>query len=145
MLYNLSNPLDVENYKLRCDRLLSTKAVVDLTEKKRKRSSSQNKYLHVILSYFATQYGESLEYVKQKYFKIHCNPDIFIRDKVDAFIGKTKILRSSADLDTLEMTTAIDRFRNWSAKEADIYLPAPDEDVMIQLMEIETDRNKHYL
>lgn len=35
--------------------------------------------------------------------------------------------RSTADLDTKELTTAIDRFRNYSSKEAGIYLPEPSD------------------
>jgi len=36
-------------------------------------------------------------------------------------------LRSSRDLDTAEMTTAIERFRNWSSAVAGLYIPSPNE------------------
>ena len=54
-------------------------------------------------------------------------------------------MRSSADLDSAEMSTSITRFRNWASAECGIYLPSADEDRLIQLMEIEIGRNKDYL
>ena len=73
------------------------------------------------------------------------NPDIFIREKEDKYLGKIKVLRSSADLDTQEFTLAIERFRNWSAQEAGVDIPSPDEHYLIQQIEIEIERNKEYL
>lgn len=145
MLYDLSNDLDRENFKLRSNRLYEGKKIVELKEKKPKRSINQNSYLHLILGYFASQYGCSLEYCKEKYYKILCNKEIFIRDKQDEFLGTIKVLRSSADLDTSEMTTSIERFRNWSASEAGIYLPSPDEDRLLSLCEMEIERNKQFV
>ena len=145
MLYDLSNDLDRENFKLRSNRLYEGKKIVELKEKKPKRSINQNSYLHLILGYFASQYGCSLEYCKEKYYKILCNKEIFIREKQDEFLGTIKVLRSSADLDTSEMTTSIERFRNWSASEAGIYLPSPDEDRLLSLCEMEVERNKNYV
>ena len=145
MLYNLSNPLDVEKLKTRVDYLIKKQKVVELTEKKLQRSLQQNKYLHVILAYFGCQMGNNLEYVKQKYFKILVNPITFIREVEDKFLGKVKVLRSSSDLDTGEMTTCIERFRNWSAGEAGIYLPSAEESFLIQQMEIEIEKQKDFI
>ena len=119
--------------------------IVELTEKKPRRSNQQNAYLHVILGYFAMETGNTLEWVKQQYFKKLVNADIFIREQEDKWLGSMKVLRSSADLDSAEMTTAIDRFRNWSSSEAGIYLPSANEEDMLSLMEIEISRYKQYL
>lgn len=119
--------------------------IVELTEKKPRRSNQQNAYLHVILGYFAMETGNTLEWVKQQYFKKLVNADIFIREQEDKWLGRMKVLRSSADLDSAEMTTAIDRFRNWSSSEAGIYLPSSNEEEMLSLMEVEISRNKNYL
>lgn len=119
--------------------------IVELTEKKPRRSNQQNAYLHVILGYFAMETGNTLEWVKQQYFKKLVNADIFIREQEDKWLGRMKGLRSSADLDSAEMTTAIDRFRNWSSSEAGIYLPSANEEDMLSLMEIEISRYKQYL
>lgn len=144
-LFDLSNPLDKANFLLRAKKLVELGKIVELTEKKPKRSLPANRYLHVILAYFGTQTGNTLEWVKQQYFKKLVNPDIFIREKEDKYLGKIKVLRSSADLDTSEFTLAIERFRNWSAQEDGVYIPSSDEHYLIQQIEIEIERNKEYL
>ncbi|MGP1549188.1 MAG: hypothetical protein ACTTI4_00600 [Prevotella fusca] len=145
MVYDTSNPLDNANFLLRAKKLAESGKIVELTEKKPKRSLPQNKYLHVILAYFGTQTGNTLAWVKERYYKVLINPDIFIRQKDDKFLGKTQYLRSSADLDTAEMSLSIERFRNWAAQEAGIYIPSADEAIFIQQMEIEIERNKEFL
>lgn len=145
MIYNLSSPLDKANFLLRVKKLAESGKIVELTEKKPRRSLPQNKYLHVILAYFGTQTGDTLAWVKERYYKVLINPDIFIRQKDDKFLGKTQYLRSSADLDTAEMSLSIERFRNWAAQEAGIYIPSADEAILIQQMEIEIERNKEHL
>jgi hypothetical protein len=145
MIYNLSSPLDKANFLLRAKKLVESGVIVDLTEKKPRRSLPQNKYLHVILAYFGTQTGNTLEWVKQQYYKKLVNPDLFIREKEDKYLGRIKVLRSSADLDTSEFSLSIERFRNWAAQEAGIYIPSADEAILIQQMEIEIERNKEFL
>lgn len=105
----------------------------------------QNAYLHLILGWFAIETGNRLEFVKQEYFKRHINPDLFVTEKDDEYLGKVQVLRSSRDLDSAEMTTAIDRFRAWSSQEAGIYLPSPDEQAFLQEVEKEMYRNKEFL
>lgn len=145
MVYDTSNPLDKANFLLRAKKLAESGKVIELTEKKPRRSLPQNKYLHVILAYFGTQTGNTLEWVKQQYYKKLVNPDLFIREKEDKYLGMIKVLRSSADLDTAEMSLSIERFRNWAAQEPGIYIPSADEAILIQQMEIEIERNKEYL
>lgn len=145
MIYNTSNPLDKANFFARSRKLAESGKVIELTEKKPRRSLPQNKYLHVLLAYFGTQTGNTLEWVKQQYYKKLVNPDLFIREKEDKYLGKIKVLRSSADLDTSEFSLSVERFRNWASQEAGIYLPSADEFIIIQQMEIEIERNKEYL
>lgn len=144
-LFNLSNPLDNANFLLRARKLAEGGKIVELTEKKPRRSLPQNKYLHVILAYFGTQTGNTLEWVKQQYYKKLVNPDLFIREKEDKYLGKIKVLRSSAELDTSEFSLSIERFRNWAVQEAGIYIPSADEAILIQQMEIEIERSKEFL
>lgn len=144
MLYDLNNPLQRESFKVKSEALVKKGGIVELTEKKQRRTNQQNAYLHTILSYFAGEIGETMEYVKRHYFKVLCNKDLFVLDVEDKYLGKIKVLRSSADLDTGEMTTAIERFRNWAATEG-VYIPSPDEQNLVQLMEIEVSRNRIYV
>lgn len=145
MMFDTSNPLDKANFLLRAKKLAESGKIVELTEKKPRRTLQSNKYLHVILAYFGTQTGNTLEWIKQQYYKKLVNPDLFIREKEDKYLGRIKVLRSSADLDTAEMSLSIDRFRNWAAQQAGIYIPSPDEAILIQQMEIEIERNKEFL
>lgn len=144
MLYDLSNPLQNESFKVKAEALSKKGCIVELTEKKPRRTNQQNAYLHTALSYFASEIGETMEYVKRHYFKVLCNKDLFVIETEDKFLGKIKVLRSSADLDTAEMTTAIERWRNWAASEG-YYIPSPDEHRLVQMMEIEVLRNRMYV
>jgi len=143
MLYDLSNPLARESFKLKCNMLYSKGVIVELTEKKT-RTLSQNSYLHVILAYFGQQYGESAEYVKTNLFKRAWNPDLFVRSKVDPILGEIRYLRSSADLTKEEMTTAIERFRNHASMDAGIYIPSADEKDLVDIMANEVRFTRNY-
>lgn len=145
MIYNFKSPLDIQNARARLEMLIKKECVAELTEKKAKRTLSQNAYLHTLLGFFASQTGNTLEWVKQQYYKKLCNPDLFIGEKVDQFLGRVKYVRSSADLNTEEMNLSIERFRNWSAMEAGIYLPEPTNEAEIAAMQIEVERYKTYL
>ena len=130
---------------MKANALVKKGVIVELTEKKPTRSDNQNRFLHAALGYVALEFGETLDYVKETYFKKLCNRDLFVVEKDDKRTGRKEIeLRSTADLDTGEMTTAIERFRNWTASEG-CYIPSPDEHRMVQLMEIEIERNKQFL
>ena len=144
MKYDLSNELQRGNFHLRAARLMEKGCVVELKECKA-RSLRQNSFLHVALGYFAAQTGNTLEYVKQYYYKRLVNPDIFRMEKDDKFLGHIEVWRSSASLLQEEMSLSIDRFRNWSASEAGIYIPSPDDARLVQLMEIEIEKYKEYI
>lgn len=144
MVYNLELEYDRQRYLARVKHLLDIKGVVELTEK-RQRTLTQNSYLHVILGAFAMETGNTLEYVKDAYFKRFVNRDIFITSKVDFLTrGQLETVRSSRDLSKEEMTTAITRFRNWAADNG-IYLPSPEDEKRIRDIEIDMERHKNYL
>lgn len=146
MLYDLKNELQAENFKKRCNALYRKSAIVELTEKHPQRTLKQNAYLHAALGYFGLQFGNTIEEVKNWYFKETCNPELFVREKSDVINGTTrKVLRSSADLTTDEMTLAIERFRNWASDKAGIYIPSPDEHRLVLLMDGEVQKCKLYL
>lgn len=144
MKYDLSNDLQRGQFNVRVANLLKKGGVVELKECKA-RSLRQNSFLHVALGYFAAQTGNTLEYVKQYYYKRLVNPDIFRRERDDKYLGHIEVWRSSASLTQEEMSLSIDRFRNWAANEAGIYIPSPDDARLVQLMEIEIEKYKEYL
>jgi hypothetical protein len=143
MLYDTSNLLQAEQFKLRAAQLAKSGKVVELTEKKPVRSDNQNKYLHVIIGYFASQYGCGFDEAKVRFYKKICNPEIYLVDNPKR--KGEKVLRSSSGLDTREMTASIERFRNYSADRAGIYLPSPEDERLLQLAEVEIERNKTFI
>lgn len=145
MIYDLNTEIDRERLTKRITALFSARKVVEVKVYQPKRTNAQNRYLHAILGEFAMQTGNTLEETKTEYFKKHCNAELFVVTKSLKHIGSIEVLRSSADLDTAEMTTAIDRFRNWSAREAGIYLPSPDEEAYLAAIEAEMQRHRDWL
>ncbi|MDB0602735.1 hypothetical protein PL373_16700 [Tenacibaculum maritimum] len=145
MIYNTKNPVDKERSKERFAKLIEKEARIELTEKKGNKTPKQNRYLHLILGWFALETGYTLEYVKREFFKIHCNLEIF-KVVVEGKFGDVEDLRSWSELASGEATTAINRFRNWSAQEAGIYLPEANELEILNSIEQELSRksNKEY-
>ena len=64
--------------------------------------------------------------------------------QINGALGKQKILRSSKDLTSKEMTTAIDRFRIF-ASEQGFYLPEPNETEMLRSIEIQSSKMQNFL
>ena len=142
-VYDLNTDIDRERYRRRAEALLTKRAVVELSEHKPKRSLSQNNYLHLLLGEFAMQTGNKIEYVKMEYFKRECNAELFVRSEVDKLTKKeVAVLRSSHDLDTGEMTTAIERFRNWAAEVAGIDLPDAEDRAWLDYISREMQHQK---
>ena len=145
MIYNLSNPFEIDKFRKDMEEHIAKQHVLTITRKLPQRSSSQNKYLYVILAYFSAEYGLSVEETKQDIFKRTCNPELFARERLNKHGQLVRYLRSSSELTTGEMTTAIERFRNWSSAEAGVYLPSPNEEQFLLHCEQEIERNKQFL
>ena len=145
MIYNLTNEYEVPKFKEKVAKLLSEQATVELKKIYPKRSIAQNNYLHLLLGYFGSEYGLSIEEVKLDIFKRTCNPDLFKRSGTNKKGLRIEFLRSTAELSTAEMTTAIERFRNWSSAVAGIYLPSANEqEFLIHIRQV-IEENKEYI
>lgn len=145
-VYNGSKPIDQERSKQRLLWLIANEKVFELTEKKRTRSISQNSYLHLILSIYALEMGETLKYTKEETFKKEINRDIFYFERVNYKTGEVRDeWRSTSNLNTKEMTICIDRFRNHAAKDLGLYLPEPRDLSIIDEMKIEIENKKEWL
>lgn len=145
MHYDLATETGRKSFLIRTQFLIDKQRKVELIERREKRTLSQNNYLHLILSWFCIETGNPLEFVKQEYFKKMCNPDIFFFEIDDKYLGKVKMLRSSSQIDTKQMTMAIDKFRNWSSHEAGIYLPEANEDKFLEHIQQELNRQRQWL
>lgn len=146
MKYNLKNPIDKQRFKERCNILYGKGDIVELKKVNLDRSLSQNAYLHLLIGWFAVEYGETMDYVKDEIFKKKVNKDIFKTEFVNRKTGECRTgWRSTRVLDTKDMTLAIDRFRDYSSKEAGIYLPQPNEKEYLKQVQIEMDRARNYI
>lgn len=146
MIYNLSNNYEKQNAITRFKNLLENGKKVELKVKHPRKSISHNAYAHLIMSWFAVEYGESLEYVKQEIFKKVVNTEIFKTEFVNKKTGEIRTAwRSFAKLDSKETSIAIDRFRDYSSREAGIYLPEPNDLASINNLETELSKFKHLI
>lgn len=144
MIFNLQNPYDIPKFQDYVRRLYNRRGVIEVRDVRPRRTVPQNSYLHLLLGYFGTLYGCSLEEAKVDFYKRTCNRDIFQRTKVNKFGKTVTYLRSSADLSVSEMTLSITRFRNWAASEAEIYLPDANTGAMIYMQQA-VERDKEYI
>ena len=143
MILDLSIPFDRKRAAERLEYLISKQKRIEIKEKRKIRSLSQNNYLHLILTWYAYEYGETMSYIKEEIFKKQINPEIFKTEFVNEKTGEIRdSWRSTSELNTLELTTAIDRFRNYASKEAGIYLPEPRDLASINLIEQELSKHQ---
>lgn len=146
MIFDVSNELNRKKAIERFKYFLDKKKTFELTEKRPLRTLSQNNYLHLILSWYALEYGETLAEIKLEVFKKQLNADIFKTEFVNKKTGEIRDdWKSSANINTKEMTIAIDRFRNYASKEAGIYLPSPDDLIELQDIKNQIENNAQYL
>ena len=114
---------------------------VEIKLKRKQRSVDQNRLYWMWLKCIMDETGEHKDRLHELFKQRLLGVD------EQWALGRYKILipRSTTALDTAEMTLTIDRFRDWAATEAGIYLPAPDEERLIQLAELEMERCKEYM
>lgn len=144
-LYNLKNVYDRKKFKEACNQMVLNNEYVELKKKKTQRSLAQNSYLHCLLGYFASEFGYTLEEVKFDIFKKICNRDIFEKKRVNRRGQQVTYIRSSTELDKAEMTTAIERFRNYSSAQCGLYLPSPNEGEMLFFAQQQIEQCKDYM
>lgn len=143
MIYDLSNPFQLEDYKQYVNKLYEQGAVVEVRKINPKRTLKQNAYLHIILSYFAAEYGCSLQEAKLQYFKREVNPQLFVKKKINKYGIEIETVRSTSDLDKEEMRVAIERFRNWASPM--MYIPSADEHKVLIYAQQVVERNKEFI
>lgn len=145
MLYNLRNEYERRRFQETAAALTEAGARVELTRKAERRTLAQNAYLHVLLGYYATEFGLTREEVKFEVFKKECNTELFEAERVNRRGQTVRYIRSTRDLTTAELTTAIERFRNYSAAVAGLYLPEPNEEEALFYAQQQIELCKEYL
>ena len=145
MIFNLQNEHELSRFKEYVNKLYQQRAMVEVKKKHPGRTLAQNAYLHLLLGYFASQYGCSLDEAKVDFYKRTCNRDLYGRQQTNRQGREINYLRSSTELTTAEMTLSIERFRNWSSAVAGIYLPSADEQQAILFAQQEIERNQEFI
>ena len=99
------------------------------------RTNPQNSYLHFVLSFFAHNYGCTLIEAKEIYLKKYAAPEIF-RRTTETKHGTDTYYRSTADLSTAEMSSAIRNFIEYASMN-DIEIPPPEYEAEVRKLEQE--------
>jgi hypothetical protein len=117
MKFDLAIEFDVNKATAYFNKLVKDKAKIDLIRFMEKRTIQQNKYLHVCLTIFGNEFGYTLAESKT-----------LLKRQAGLFYIKNndKFLKSTADLDTQELTQFIDFIRT-TAEEHGCYIPTAEE------------------
>lgn len=107
---------------------------IDLKKYYRGRSNPQNRFLHMALGIFANKYGCSLAIAKEVFLKQYACPHIFRVDLKDKYGSDVTYYRSTADLNTVEMSNVIRNFIDWAGIQ-DIEIPEPTDDKSVRYCE----------
>jgi hypothetical protein len=139
-------PNDPRDYLAALDFLnLSKEQGFDIELKRfyRKRTNPQNAYLHLALSYFAHCYGCTLLESKEIYFKQYACRDIFLVETTDKNGNRARYFRSTADLNTVEMSNAINNFIAYAHCNG-IEIPPPNDELGIRYCERQIEKTAAY-
>lgn len=117
MLLNLKVPTDIEKAKVYFNKLLEDQAKIEIKRVNKKRTNSQNRYVHALFQFFASEFGWHLEEAKS-----------FIKFELGYTYNKNGhiFLSRTSEMDTKQLSEFVDRFRNYSANQG-LYLPTADE------------------
>lgn len=127
--------------KIIIDKLIQKSSInpitVEVKEHRPLRTLKQNRYLHLIIGWFGIETGYTMAESKQV-FKEY-NAHWFAYEKN----GK-RFWKSTAQLNSKELTECIDRFRDYS-NENGVYLAAPYETAMLQYYDNQIENNKRWM
>lgn len=135
MKYNTANKKERDEAFEYLTKLSAQDSIVEVKKINKNRSLRQNSYLHLLLGAFGDHFGYTIEEAKLIYKEV--NKTIYYYKKKDRVF-----IRSSADLDTAEMTKTIDRFREVSASQGCDLPLATDQD-WLRSIENMIEQNKH--
>ena len=137
MYYDLNNFYEQEKAKIKLENLIKEKAIIQITKKQKKKSVSNNAYLHVCISLFAIEFGYTLEEAKTL-LKRKC--EFMTYDKNGTKF--LKLVRKLYDKECADFTTWI---RNYSSSNG-LYIPTPEEYILNQTnIDKHIYNNKEYL
>lgn len=116
---------------------------IELKRFYQKRSNPQNRYLYFALAYFAHCYGCTKTEAKEIYLKQYACRDIFLVETTDKNGNTASYYRSTADLNTVEMSNAINNFVAYASCNG-IEIPLPDDEIGIRYCERQIEKTAAY-
>ena len=141
--YRPSDPIDMISILDFINRAKTEGFDVDLKKYYRGRSNPQNRFLHMALGMFANKYGCSLAIAKEVFLKQYACPHIFRVDLKDKDGNDITYYRSTADLNTVEMSNVIRNFIDWAGCQG-VEIPEPDDDKSVRYCEREIEKTAAY-
>jgi len=145
MLFNLKNEFDRQRFIAKAQEFLGKGESVELKKRSRSHTLSQMAYLHVLLRYYASEFGYTEDEVKFEVYKRKANRDIFLAERKNRRGEMVEYYRSTASLDSEELSRSITRFRNYSSAVAGLYLPAPYEEEALFAAEQQIEQYREYI
>ena len=137
MLFDLNELTDAVKAAVHFNKLIEKKCVIELSEKKPKRSLNQNSYLHVCITLFAIEFGYTLAEAKTL-LKRNCSFMVYEKNGV-------KFLRQTSKQDSRELTEFIEFIRNYASVQG-LYIPTSEEYILNQIsIDKSIYNNKHFL
>lgn len=130
MIYDTSSEINRERAKMLFERLIRDEKIVEVKEVKPIRSLSQNRYLHLVMGFFSLETGYNTEESKQIYKRV--NRSIYYYEKKGLLF-----VRSSADLNSKEMTDSIEKFRDYCLENLGFTPPSPEDKAILNAISIE--------
>ncbi len=138
MIFDTRKVYEAKKAMTRLESLIDKNKVVEVKELRKKRTISQNSYMHVLFTLYGIETGYTSEEAKTV-LKREC-VKLMVYDK-----DGEKFLRSTADLSKDECQVFIDWVRNFASSQG-IYLPSSEEYLENQVnIDREIDRNTGYI
>lgn len=109
-----------------------------------KRTNKQNNYYHFVCAYFAHCYGCSQYEAENVYMKQYAAPYIFEVEHEDKDGRKVHYFRSSAELNTVEMSSAIKNFIAYAECNG-IQIPYEDDELGRRYCEQQLEKTKGFI
>ena len=126
MRYDLREDDGIKAFMRYAQKLINKGAALVELKEGRGGQTSSSAYLHILIAYFAEQYGCSVTTARETIFKLSANPAVFVR-YATCRDGQT-VLDPLAIKDIPEDTLneCIDRFKTY-ARAKGIYLPDKED------------------
>ena len=139
MNLDFTNEADVKKAQVYLDKLITDQSKAEIIKINKKRTNSQNRYVHALFTIFGGAFGYNPDEAKT----------IVKRDLKYTYEKQGEVfLVQTRSMDTKELTDFIEKFRNYSAHNG-CYLPTPEEfsenyiELMRQVETIESQQIRH--